>query len=152
VNRTLRDLPHRGAGYGVLRDLAPEAAGELAALPEPLIGFNYLGRFDAQAGGDWSLVPGALAGGGDPGMPVDHALDVNVLVDQDGLRASWTHLPELISPADTRRAAGTWLAALHGFEAHAARPDAAAPTAEDFGMVRVSAGQLDRLRARLEGR
>jgi amino acid adenylation domain-containing protein/non-ribosomal peptide synthase protein (TIGR01720 family) len=152
VGRTLRGLPHRGAGYGVLRDLAPEAAGELPTLPEPLIGFNYLGRFDARADGDWSLVPGALAGGGDPGMPVDHALDVNVLVDEDGLRASWTHLPELIGAADTRRAASTWLAALRGFEAHARRPDAAAPAAEDFGMVRVSAGQLDRLRARLEGR
>ena len=136
----------------MLRDLLPKTAAELAALPEPLIGFNYLGRFDAHADGDWSLVPGALAGGGDPGMPVDHALDVNILIDDEGMRASWTYLPELISTEATRRIADTWLAALHGIVSHAQRPEAAAPTAEDFSLVRVSAGQLDRLRARFENR
>jgi non-ribosomal peptide synthase protein (TIGR01720 family) len=151
VRETLRGLPHRGAGYGVLRHLLPKTAAELGALPEPVIGFNYLGRFDARAEGDWTLVPGGLSGGGDPELPVAHALDVNVLIDDEGLRASWTHLPELISAEQTRRIADTWLAALHGLARYGEQPEAAAPGVEDFDLVKVSTTQLDRLRQRFGG-
>ena len=151
VRETLRALPHRGAGYGVLRHLLPRTSAELSALPEPVIGFNYLGRFDARSEGDWTLVPGGLSGGGDPELPVAHALDVNVLIDDEGLRASWTHLPELISARQTARIAETWLAALHGLARYGERPGAAAPDVEDFDLVRVSTTQLDRLRQRFAG-
>ncbi|HWN35499.1 MAG TPA: AMP-binding protein, partial [Pseudonocardia sp.] len=150
VRETLRALPERGAGYGVLRYLHPESAAELAAFPEPLIGFNYLGRFDSYAEGDWSLDAGVLGGSGDPGMRVGHALDINVLVDDEGLRASFTYLPEVIPAADTRRIADSWVAALHGLVEHGNHPDAAAPSTEDLGLVTVNAGQLDRLRQRFE--
>jgi amino acid adenylation domain-containing protein/non-ribosomal peptide synthase protein (TIGR01720 family) len=150
VRETLRGLPLRGAGYGVLRHLHPESARELAAFPEPLIGFNYLGRFDSYAEGDWSLDAGVLGGSGDPGMRVSHALDINVLVDDEGLRASFTHLPEVVPTADAQRIADSWVAALHGLVEHGKHPDAAAPSTEDLGLVTVSAGQLDRLRQRFE--
>jgi non-ribosomal peptide synthase protein (TIGR01720 family) len=150
VRDTLARLPFHGAGYGVLRHLHAPSAAVLSALPEPVIGFNYLGRFDAQGAGDWSLDAGGLGGGGDPDMPVAHAVDINVLVDGEGLRASWTYLPEVISEADTRRLAEDWVAALHGLVRHGEDPDAAAPSAEDLSLVRVSASQLDRLRQRFE--
>ena len=150
VRETLRALPERGAGYGVLRYLHPDSAAELAAFPEPLIGFNYLGRFDSYAEGDWSLDAAVLGGSGDPGMRVGHALDINVLVDDEGLRASFTYLPEVVPPADTRRIADSWVAALHGLVEYGEHPDAAAPAAEDLGLVSVNAGQLDRLRQRFE--
>jgi non-ribosomal peptide synthase protein (TIGR01720 family) len=52
VKETLRAIPNRGAGYGILRFLAKPRV-ELAPLPP--LAFNYLGRFDT--GGDGWFVP-----------------------------------------------------------------------------------------------
>ncbi|HWN33714.1 MAG TPA: AMP-binding protein, partial [Pseudonocardia sp.] len=150
VRDTLGRLPDHGAGYGVLRYLHPPAAAALAELTEPVIGFNYLGRFDTNAAGDWSLDAGALGGGGDPDMAVAHAVDINVLVDGEGIRSSWTYLPEVVPEATVRRLAEDWVAALRGLVRYGEDPDAAAPAAEDLSLVRVSASQLDRLRQRFE--
>lgn len=47
----LAAIPHRGATYGLLRYLGPEAArAELAAQPTPEIAFNYLGQYDQVVG------------------------------------------------------------------------------------------------------
>ncbi|WP_028936965.1 non-ribosomal peptide synthetase [Pseudonocardia spinosispora] len=146
VRETLRALPDRGAGYGVLRYLDPASAARLAPLPEPLIGFNYLGRFDSTSGGDWALDAGALGGGGDPRMRVSHPLDINVLVDSSGMRASFTYLPEVVP--DVQATADSWVAALHALVSHAARPESAEVSAEDLNLVNVNASQLDRLRKR----
>ncbi|MDF5807094.1 hypothetical protein P4123_00950 [Pseudomonas aeruginosa] len=52
MKEQLRGVPDKGVGYGSLRYLAgEEAAARLAALPQPRITFNYLGRFDRQFDG-----------------------------------------------------------------------------------------------------
>ncbi|WP_369987355.1 non-ribosomal peptide synthetase [Pseudomonas xanthosomatis] len=49
IKEQLRQVPHKGQGYGVLRYLADDAARErMAALPQARITFNYLGQFDQQ--------------------------------------------------------------------------------------------------------
>jgi len=50
VKATLRAIPHKGAGYTVLRYLGGEADHGLAELPP--LAFNYLGKFDS-AGEEW---------------------------------------------------------------------------------------------------
>ncbi|NKZ09331.1 non-ribosomal peptide synthetase, partial [Actinomadura latina] len=45
VKEQLRTVPDRGIGYGLLRYLNTHTAHQLAQLPSPQIGFNYLGRF-----------------------------------------------------------------------------------------------------------
>ncbi|MFF5965053.1 amino acid adenylation domain-containing protein [Streptomyces collinus] len=44
VKEQLRAVPDHGIGHGLLRYLDPESGPLLAALPEPQVGFNYLGR------------------------------------------------------------------------------------------------------------
>ncbi len=50
VKATLRAIPHKGAGYTVLRYLG--GADDRGLAPLPLLAFNYLGRFDS-AGEEW---------------------------------------------------------------------------------------------------
>ncbi|MEK8169895.1 condensation domain-containing protein [Streptomyces sp. M19] len=58
VKEQLRAVPDHGLGHGLLRYLNPDTAPELAALPAPQIGFNYLGRFDTAAPDtDWGPAP-----------------------------------------------------------------------------------------------
>ncbi|RYZ44281.1 MAG: non-ribosomal peptide synthetase, partial [Myxococcaceae bacterium] len=50
VRDSLRLLPHRGLGFGLLKWLGPtELAQQLQALPVPQVAFNYLGQLDAAA-------------------------------------------------------------------------------------------------------
>lgn len=52
VKETIRAVPDKGIGYGVLRYLSPNAETRraLAEQPRPQLRFNYLGQFDAQFG------------------------------------------------------------------------------------------------------
>ncbi|MBW7476625.1 amino acid adenylation domain-containing protein [Paenibacillus oenotherae] len=45
VKETLRAIPQKGAGYGIMRYLSGEGTAELGRL-DPEISFNYLGQFD----------------------------------------------------------------------------------------------------------
>src|SRR5262249_396190 len=97
-------LADHGLGYGLLRYLNPQTERELAPLAVPQLGFNYLGRFAAPAAADWGLAGEALRlGGGDPAMPLAHALEVNALTldDAEGARltAHWTWASALLSEA-----------------------------------------------------
>ncbi|MEW2547321.1 amino acid adenylation domain-containing protein [Streptomyces sp. NPDC047002] len=165
VGRAVAGLPDHGLEYGLLRYAGGASTAVLAALPEPLVGFNYLGRFGGGAE-DWSLdsAAGPLGGAGDPAMPVAHVLDVNAAVDGTGdeprLRVSWTYLPELLPAADVDRLAARWAEAVGGLLAHLRdAPEAAAEAAAEGAapalpeprrpnLVALSGGQLDRLRRR----
>jgi amino acid adenylation domain-containing protein/non-ribosomal peptide synthase protein (TIGR01720 family) len=52
TKETLRKIPGKGMGYGILRYLSrlPESEGEILQI-EPEIGFNYLGQFDEDISG-----------------------------------------------------------------------------------------------------
>jgi amino acid adenylation domain-containing protein/non-ribosomal peptide synthase protein (TIGR01720 family) len=63
VGAALNAIPRKGIGYGMLRYLAP---GAFKAGQPPEIGFNYLGQFDAELGGGFTLADeatGPVAGG-----------------------------------------------------------------------------------------
>ncbi|WP_431900907.1 amino acid adenylation domain-containing protein [Amycolatopsis thermoflava] len=85
IQERLRAVPDNGIGFGILRWLH----GELTDVPEPEIGFNYLGRFDVSEG-FW--VPDAEKL---PPPEVQHRpLEINVVTEDgpDGpvLTATWS--------------------------------------------------------------
>ncbi|MDW6064793.1 condensation domain-containing protein [Streptomyces sp. FXJ1.4098] len=162
VTDQVREIPRRGIGFGLLRHLNRDTAEELAAYPAPQLGFNYLGRQDGSADGDWSVAPesDALPSGADPRMPMAHVVEVNAAVE-DGpagprLAAHWLWAPRLLTEGDVGELARLWFAALralvvYGTSAEAPKPAPALPM--DAGPVLpVDAGdeaELSRLGARI---
>jgi non-ribosomal peptide synthase protein (TIGR01720 family) len=122
---------------------------ELAALPQPQIVFNYLGRV-AVAEGDWNLVPSGF-GGHDPGMPVAHTLEINVTTHdrRDGphLEAVWSWPEGVLTGAEVRDLAGTWSEALGGLAAHGR----GGYTPSDL-LVDLDQNEIDRIQAAWEKR
>src|SRR5262249_39613554 len=117
IKEQLRALPHNGLGYGLLRYLNPLTAPQLAGLATPQLGFNYLGRLDASRAADWSSAPElVIGGGGDAGMPLAHAIEVNALTcdEPDGpkLTASWSWASSLLTEETVRDLAQRWFEAL----------------------------------------
>ncbi len=92
VKDTLRAVPNKGLGFGVLRhygDAATRAA--LAAVPRPRVTFNYLGQFDAPR--DAALKP-RFGGAGrerDPAGPLGNALAIHAYIDGDATRTLKVH-------------------------------------------------------------
>ncbi|MFB7087252.1 amino acid adenylation domain-containing protein, partial [Streptomyces sp. NPDC056296] len=79
VKEDLSRVPDNGISYGALRYLART---EFDA-PAPQVLFNYLGRFDAGAAGDWQLAgtTGQLGEKRDPRMRLPRALEFNAIAE-----------------------------------------------------------------------
>ncbi|MGX1267632.1 amino acid adenylation domain-containing protein [Streptomyces phaeoluteigriseus] len=81
VKEDLARVPGNGVSYGALRHLS----GTRFDTPAPQVLFNYLGRFDAGASGDWQLAQsaGQLGERRDPGMRLPRALEFNAIAEPD---------------------------------------------------------------------
>ncbi|MEV4185962.1 amino acid adenylation domain-containing protein, partial [Streptosporangium canum] len=79
VKEDLARVPSNGVSYGALRYLT--GTGFDASAPQVL--FNYLGRFDAGASGDWRLAgaTGQLGEKRDPRMRLPRALEFNAIAE-----------------------------------------------------------------------
>ena len=98
VKSALRAVPDRGIGYGQLRWLDAHRGitlAKLAADHAPQVLFNYLGRF-TQSAGHWQPQRTAqqfrdtFAVIQDDAMPLQHALELNVFVDDQQLALNWS--------------------------------------------------------------
>nr|WP_262402129.1 hypothetical protein [Actinomadura sp. CNU-125] len=159
-------MPGDGLGHGMLRRLAPDAAPELAGLPEPQIGFNYLGRFaaadDGASGeggtdGYWRPVEdGAVGGAADPAMAVLHALEAGgrVVLDRPAgpeLTLTLASPAGLLDRADLDGLAAAWADLLAGLAAHDAAPGTAR-TPSDFPLVTLDQDEIDEFQIKLAER
>ncbi|OKK04806.1 non-ribosomal peptide synthetase [Streptomyces sp. CB03234] len=127
VREQLRAIPDNGIGFGLLRYLNPRTAVALARLPEPQIGFNYLGRI-GESGADDTQDAG-LGGGADQATPLPYALTANAVTEThaDGprLTATWTWPGELLTEGAVRQLAERWFEALAALAERARRPEGA---------------------------
>ncbi|MGW5354054.1 non-ribosomal peptide synthase/polyketide synthase [Streptomyces sp. NPDC004031] len=126
VRDHLAALPAAGLGHGLLRHLNPATGPRLAALGEPQIEFNYMGRFGHGETADWSYAPEEDAADldADPGMPMSHALTLNALTQDrpDGprLTAHWAYATRLLTEEQVRDLAHGWFRALEAVVRRAA--------------------------------
>jgi non-ribosomal peptide synthase protein (TIGR01720 family) len=154
IKEQLRAVRDNGIGYGLLRYLNPEAGPVLAKLPNPQIGFNYLGRFGAgEDDGPWSQATDVpTPAGRDEDMPLAHAIEINAMTgngpDGPTLRANWSWAGELLSEAEVRTLAEYWFAALRALAAHAEDPNAGGYTPSDLS-TELSQEEIDELAAEL---
>ncbi len=148
VKESLRAVPRRGLGYGLLRYLAgPEAGERLAALPAPQVSFNYLGRFESTVGegGLFSFASEAVRGAEGEAVPGRPLFAVDALVLDDRLRVNWTYDPGRHLPATAERLANGFLAELAALVAHCLSPEAGGFTPSDFPLAGLDQAALDRL-------
>ncbi|MFE2499206.1 condensation domain-containing protein, partial [Streptomyces scopuliridis] len=104
VKRQLRSVPDRGVGYGALRYLS----GELAGDPDPRISFNYLGQFGT--GGTGSARGTGSAGGTGAGSADGGLLSTSLATDgqEHGPQQERNHLIDVVAVVDEGRFVVTW--------------------------------------------
>ncbi|KPI18991.1 amino acid adenylation domain protein [Actinobacteria bacterium OK074] len=149
VKEQVRVAPEHGIGHGLLRHLNPDTGPALVQLPQPQVGFNYLGRAARPAEGDWSPAPEQLPGLGaahDPDTPVAHGLEITALTAADGrLTATWSWVPGIWAEEDVAALADLWCEALTAQTGRTAA--AGGHTPSDLPLVSLSQAEIDELEA-----
>jgi amino acid adenylation domain-containing protein/non-ribosomal peptide synthase protein (TIGR01720 family) len=145
VKETLRAVPGRGLGFGLLRWLA--APESLPSLPEPQVSFNYLGRLDGSVGegGPFALAPEPVRGVEGEAVPGRALFAIDALVLDGRLRANWTYDPGRHLPETVLHLAEGFLAEVAVLTAHCLSPEAGAVTPSDVPLARLGQADLDRL-------
>ncbi|MET9443778.1 non-ribosomal peptide synthase/polyketide synthase [Streptomyces sp. NPDC006610] len=145
VKESLRAVPRGGLGYGALRHLRPEAAGELPELPQ--VGFNYLGRqdWDAAPGGLLHAPHGGLTGGMDRSAERPHLIDVLGRVADKRLEFTWSYSRGVHRPDTVARLAAETAEELREIVRHCAEPGAGGRTPSDFPLAGLDQAAVDRL-------
>ncbi|GGJ91979.1 non-ribosomal peptide synthetase [Streptomyces camponoticapitis] len=144
VKEDLAHVPDNGVSYGALRYLA---RSEFDA-PAPQVLFNYLGRFDAGASGDWQLArtTGQLGEKRDPRMRLPRALEFNAIAEPSATgeyelvtTVSW---PDGMFPDESVSALGEYFrGALTGLAAL----DEGGHSPSDFPLVPLTQADVDDL-------
>ncbi|WP_301150481.1 non-ribosomal peptide synthetase, partial [Mycobacterium simiae] len=138
--------------YGLLRYLNPDV--DLTG-PEPVIGFNYLGRLGAGAGQHsdqlWRIGPDGLslaAASSAIPMPLGHTVELNAgAVDTEvgpQLHADWTWAMSALDAERVRRLSELWFEALAGICTHVDRGGGGL-TPSDIAPARLTQQQIDEL-------
>jgi fengycin family lipopeptide synthetase B len=105
VKRQLAAIPNHGIDYGAVRYLArpSDLADRLKRIPEPQVGFNYLGRIDRgiEIGSRFSLAKESAGRFADPASKRPRLLAIDASIEAGSLHIDWNyssacHLPETI--------------------------------------------------------
>jgi len=154
VKETLRAVPERGVGHGLLRWLGdPAVAAELAARPAAEVSFNYLGQARAAAPDAAALLVPAAGPTGpvrDPETPRGHRLVVEGSVTDGVLRMGFFHGAAVYRPETVARLAEAYAAALRALVEHCRTGRSAAFTPADFPAAGIDQDELDDLLAQLD--
>lgn len=148
IKEQLRQVPHKGQGYGVLRYLADDAGREsMAALPQARITFNYLGQFDQQFDSAALFQPlDAPAGlAHDLDAPLPNWLSVDGQVYGGALQLRWTYSRERFDEQTIARLAEAYRHELLALVGHCLAQGTGSFTPSDFPLAHLTQEQIDAL-------
>ncbi|MFV3405990.1 non-ribosomal peptide synthetase [Pseudomonas sp. NY15463] len=148
IKEQLRQVPHKGQGYGVLRYLADAAARErMAALPQARITFNYLGQFDQQFDSAALFQPLDVASGlaHDLDAPLPNWLSVDGQVYRGALQLRLSFSRERYEEATIAALAEAYRQELLALVAHCLVEGNGSFTPSDFPLAQLTQEQIDAL-------
>jgi amino acid adenylation domain-containing protein/non-ribosomal peptide synthase protein (TIGR01720 family) len=149
IKESLRKIPNRGIGYGILSFLAEGADFQA----EPEIEFNYLGQFgqesrDSEEGFGMSSMPK-----GDersPDMTADYAISINGVVNGGKLMLTFAYNTKEFEEERMRALAGEYRRALLRIVDHCVNKEDAEMTVSDFDAADLDDEEMDAIYDELE--
>ncbi|MFJ4865439.1 amino acid adenylation domain-containing protein [Streptomyces sp. NPDC088748] len=115
VRDQIREMPHQGVGYGLLRYLHPDPAvrARMAEVPVPEIGFNYWGDVSEYFTGDARPVVDSFGHHRSDRGHRTRTLDLMAMASDGTLRLVWTYSSNLHTEATVRALADRLIDELH---------------------------------------
>ncbi|WP_449434142.1 non-ribosomal peptide synthetase [Pseudomonas putida] len=148
IKEQLRQVPHKGQGYGVLRYLGDAAGRErMAALAQARITFNYLGQFDQQfdAGALFQPLDAPAGLAHDLDAPLPNWLSVDGQVYGGALQLRWTYSSERYQQQTIATLAEAYRQELLALVEHCLADGNGSFTPSDFPLAQLTQEQIDSL-------
>ncbi|BAY66482.1 amino acid adenylation domain-containing protein [Calothrix brevissima NIES-22] len=145
VKEQLRQIPHKGIGYGLLRYLRQEGTKLSTPDRQAEICFNYLGQFDQalSTSGDFQLASESTGPSQSLQSDRTHLLEINALIVGGQLQITWTYSKNVHQCNTIENLAQDFILALQTLIAHCLSPDAGGYTPADFPLAKLTQKQLD---------
>jgi amino acid adenylation domain-containing protein/non-ribosomal peptide synthase protein (TIGR01720 family) len=149
VHEALKQIPNRGIGFGLLRYLNRNIDTQhlLAALPEPQIGFNYLGQIDQASSTDsvFRMTSGPRGLEQAPEDPRPHLLDIQSAVTEDRLQISVVYSTQIWKAETVTELAEAYVGELRRLIEACRSGSEIKLTPADFPLAQLEQAQLDKL-------
>ncbi|MGZ9233946.1 MAG: condensation domain-containing protein, partial [Anaerolineales bacterium] len=149
VKELLRNIPHAGIGYGLLRYMSAEEATiqKLTGLPQAEVSFHYMGSLDSilppvsifKLADDFSHL------NWNPEKSPTYRIQITTYVLQGQLRVCWSYSRSDYQRTTIEGLAGGFLDALKSLITHCKSPEAGRYTPSDFPEADLSQQELDDL-------
>ncbi|QRK06023.1 amino acid adenylation domain-containing protein [Archangium violaceum] len=153
IKETLRGIPWRGLGFGVLRYLSgePELSARMRALPVPEVSFHYRGQLDAglPEGASLSMASEWVGPTSPERTRRAHLLDIHGVVSGDRLQVFWTYSENIHARETVEALARDFQQALRGLIARCSEEGVGGFTPSDFPLAELGQESLDALVARV---
>ncbi|MNW52452.1 Gramicidin S synthase 1 [compost metagenome] len=143
VKETLRYVPNKGIGYGLLKYMMHKAV--LSSQLRPEISFNYLGQFQQGQGeglGQSSIPTGQAVS---PATTSSYALSINGMVVNGKLKMIFGYNPHQFELSSVEEAANRYKQQLLNIISHCMGQEETERTPSDFSMDNLSFDELDQI-------
>lgn len=147
VKEQLREIPHNGIGYGLLRYLRRDETGaKLCELPPAEVLFNYLGQLDSVLTGS-TLLRAAQESSGPAQSEKErrrHVLEIDLSVGDGRLRMTCRYSEHLHRRTTIEWLAAEYMDALRELIRHCRSPESGGFTPTDFPEAKLNQKELDK--------
>ncbi|SDW36840.1 non-ribosomal peptide synthase/polyketide synthase [Nitrosomonas communis] len=147
IKECLRQVPHKGLGYGLFKYYGTEAQQRiLASLPQAQVVFNYLGQFDTSFESDslWQLASEPSGDTMDQNALQAHDLSINSHIYEGQLCLEVSYSKARYTRANMEAFIRIFLAELESVIAHCTQ-GIRAVTPSDFPLLQITQDELDHL-------
>lgn len=149
----LRQVPHQGIGFGLLKYLCADQGirEQMAALPNAPIVFNYLGQFDQQGAATDIFAPAKESKGLERSSlgRRSHIIEINGSVSGGKLQFEWKYSENLMTSMTIARLAQTFIAELRAIIDHCKSTETSGFTPSDFRLAKLNQKKLDKVMQKL---
>jgi amino acid adenylation domain-containing protein/non-ribosomal peptide synthase protein (TIGR01720 family) len=153
VKETLRQIPNKGIGYGILRNMTNELGDDGTTPPKPEIEFNYLGQFGRENGAEDGLFQISPMPKGDercPQMHTDWTINVNGMVADGKLGFSFAYNKKEYRSETVGRLAESYRRYLQQIVAHCSTREETEMTVSDYDAVDLDNDEMEAIYDELE--
>jgi len=149
VKETLRNIPHKGFNYGILKYMTPHYQKQgLTFNLEPEISFNYLGQMGREHSNNTGIFTLSQMPRGDiisPELENIVALDINGMISEGILSLYFTYNKHQYNRHTIERLVNTYQATLIDIIRHCSRKETKELTPSDFGCAEMEIEEYEML-------
>jgi amino acid adenylation domain-containing protein/non-ribosomal peptide synthase protein (TIGR01720 family) len=151
IKEQLRQVPHQGIHYGLLRYLNREYS-QIQQLPQPEISFNYLGRLENREMPAFcrGFAPESYGQLQHDQNSRFYILKINAFISNQCLELRWQYSYNLHRHSTIVKVANQYLTALRNLIAHCQSSQTGSYTPSDFAGANLSQSQLDQFLSKIQ--